>query len=208
MSSTALLVGLALVAVAPVLVGQLPGSQRVLLPGLEPPQLLVLGQVQPELHQDHALGGEGLLELADLPVGPAPLLVGGEALDPLDQHPAVPGPVEDGHPAPAGQRRPEPPEEVVPLLVVRRRGELRDADVPRVERRDEPLDAAALARRRPSPRTRCTAAGRAARLADEPAAEQSQLKQPLLGGREPAASSSAESRSVRSRSSRRPITAP
>jgi hypothetical protein len=35
---------------------------------------------------------------------------------------------------------------VVPLLVVRRRGELRDADVPRVERRDEALDGAALAR--------------------------------------------------------------
>ena len=34
-------------------------------------------------------------------VRPAPLLLGGEALDPLDEHPAVPGAVEHGHAAPA-----------------------------------------------------------------------------------------------------------
>jgi hypothetical protein len=34
---------------------------------------------------------------------------------------------------------------VVPLLVVGRGGELRDADVPRVERRHQPFDRAALA---------------------------------------------------------------
>ena len=43
-----------------------------------------------------------LLEADDLLVRPAPLLVGGEALDALDEHPPVPAAVEHGHPAEAG----------------------------------------------------------------------------------------------------------
>src|SRR4051812_5765013 len=42
-----LLVGRALLAVAPVLVGELPSLERVLLPALEPLQLLLGGDVQP-----------------------------------------------------------------------------------------------------------------------------------------------------------------
>ena len=106
--------------------------------------------MQPELHDDHALGGERALEAGDLVVGAAPLLLGGEALDALDEDAAVPRPVEDGHPAPAGQRGPEAMQEVVALLVERRRGELGDADVTGVHPRDEPLDRAALAGRVPT----------------------------------------------------------
>src|SRR6185437_13416687 len=108
------LVLLALVPIAPVLVGELPLLERVGPPPLEPLELLLFGQVQPELDQDRAVVHQRPLELADLLVGPAPLVLGGEALDPLDQDPAVPGPVEHGHAAPARQLRPEPPEIVVP----------------------------------------------------------------------------------------------
>ena len=59
-----------------------------LLAPLEAPHLLLLGDVQPELDQDHPLVGEGVLEGVDLVVGAQPLLAGGELLDPLDQSPA------------------------------------------------------------------------------------------------------------------------
>ena len=78
-------------------------------------------------------------------IGAAPLHLGGEVLDPLDEHAPVPAAVEDGHAAPSRQRRPEPPQEVVPQLVGRRRGERGDVHVAGVERLDQPLDGAALA---------------------------------------------------------------
>src|SRR5262249_10186715 len=73
-----------------------------------------------------------------------PLLLGGESLDPFDQDATVPGPVQHGHASPAGQYRPEPPQEVMAFLVVRGRAELGDPDVPRVQRLDEPFDSTAL----------------------------------------------------------------
>src|SRR2546425_10313622 len=95
-----LLVLAALLAVAPVLVGQLPCLQRIALSSPEALDLLRFGDVEPELDQDHALVGERPLEAVDLVVGAKPLLADGEALDALDQPPAVPGAVEDRHPAP------------------------------------------------------------------------------------------------------------
>ena len=74
----------------------------------------------------------------------------GEAFDPLNEHAAVPGAVEDRHSSPAGQRRPEAPKEVVAGLVVRRRGELRDANVAGIQRGHEPFDRAAFSRRVPT----------------------------------------------------------
>src|SRR5256884_5730715 len=81
------------------------------------------------------------------------------------------------NPAPPGQYRPEPPQEMMPLLVVGRRGELGDPDVPRIQRADEALDAAALAggvpalehhaQRRPDPV-----------VADLAAEDQAQVQQP------------------------------
>src|SRR4051812_288894 len=104
-----LFVGGPLLAVAPVVRRQLPGLEGVLLAGLEALQLLALRHVHPELHQHHALVHQHAFEVDDLVVGAGPLARGGEALDPLDEHPPVPRSVEHGHAAPTGQRRPEPP---------------------------------------------------------------------------------------------------
>src|SRR6185437_9470596 len=105
-----------LVTVAPVFRRQLPGLQRLALPCLEPPELFGRRHVQPELDYYHAFVGQRPLEINDLPVGAPPLFLGGEAFDPLDEDAAVPGPVQDRHSAPAGQRWPEPPQEVMPFL--------------------------------------------------------------------------------------------
>jgi hypothetical protein len=168
-------------AVAPVFRGQLPGLQRIVLPRLEPLELLGVRQVQPELDDDHALVGQRPLEVNDLPVGAPPLLLGGEPFHPFHQDAAVPGPVQHRHASPAGQGRPEPPQEVVAFLVVARRAELRDPDVPRVKRCDEPLYRTTLPRgippledhadRRPEPRV----------IPDLAAQDQPQLQQPVLG---------------------------
>src|SRR5829696_3999698 len=133
-------------AVAPVLVGDLPHLQRVLLASAEAPQLLRLGDVQEELDEDHPVGGEHALEVLDLVVRAAPLLLGRVALYALDEHAAVPGAVEDRQAAPARQRRPEPPQVVVALLVVRRRAVGGDPEVARVEVGDQAADRPALAR--------------------------------------------------------------
>ena len=67
--------------------------------GLESLELLLLADLQPELHHDHALHHEAAFELHDLVVGAHPLLARGEVLDALDQYPAVPAAVEHAHPA-------------------------------------------------------------------------------------------------------------
>ncbi len=87
-----------------------------------------------------------MFEVVDLLVGPSPLDLGSEILDPLHQDAAVPAAVEYGHASPSGEWRPEPPEKVVPELVGCRGSEGRDVNVPGVERLDEPLDRTALAR--------------------------------------------------------------
>jgi len=169
-----------LVAVPPVLRGQLPGLQRIALPRLEPPELLPGRQVQPELDHDHALVGQRPLEVDDLPVGAPPLLFGGESLHPLDQDAAVPGPVEHRHAAPAGQHRPEPPQEVVAFLVIGRRAELGDPDVPRVERLDQPFDRTTLAGRVPPLEDHANRRSELRFVPDLAAQHQPQVQQPVL----------------------------
>src|SRR5204863_5919864 len=93
-----------LLPVAPVLVGELPRLERVVLAAVEALELLLLGDVHPELDEDRALGGLDALEVVDLVIRPLPLLAGREALDALDEHPAVPRAIEDRHAAPPGQR--------------------------------------------------------------------------------------------------------
>src|SRR4051794_31430602 len=83
-----------LLAVAPVLVGELPRLARIVAARLEALELLLVGDVHPELEHEHALGGERALELDDLAVRPPPLRFGREALDALDEHAAVPAAVE------------------------------------------------------------------------------------------------------------------
>ena len=170
---------IALLPVAPILVGQLPRLERIFLASLEAPQLLLVGDVHPELDEDGALHDQHRLELADLGVGPLPRVVVGVPLDAFDQHPAVPGAVEDGHATPAGQLRPEPPQPVVPQLVLRGRRERAHADVARIELPDEPLDRSALAGSVPALEDD---AHRRAELAvpDETAEPQPQGQQPAL----------------------------
>ena len=121
---------------------RLSGSLRAVL---EPSPLFVLADLQPELDEDHALVHEAPLEVDDLVVGPHPLFVGGEPLDPLDEQAPVPTPVEHAHPALAGDLAPEPPEEVVAQLAL---GRLR-VGVHRVVPRDR------AARRHAAPRHPC-----------------------------------------------------
>src|SRR5206468_162297 len=83
-------VGAPSLAVAPVLVGELPGLQRVLGAPLEALELLGTGDVHPELDDDHPLGRQRALEARDLVVGPGPLLLGGKAFHALDENAAVP----------------------------------------------------------------------------------------------------------------------
>jgi hypothetical protein len=172
-------------AVPPVLLGQLPGLQRIALPRLEPLELLSGREVQPELDDDHALVGQRPLEVDDLPVGTPPLLFSGEPLDPLHQDAAVPGPVKHRHAAPAGQHRPEPPQEVVAFLVVTGRAELGDPDVPRVKRRDQPLDRASLAGGVPPLEDHADRRADLRFVPDLAAQHQPQLQQPVLSRSQP-----------------------
>ena len=135
----------AFLAVAPVLGRQLPGLERIVPPALEAAELFLVGHVHPEFDHDHALFGQRVLEVVDLVIGPAPLHLGGQVLHALDQHAAVPAAIEDGHPTPARQGRPEAPEEVVPELVGRGCREGRNVHVARIERLDQALDGPALA---------------------------------------------------------------
>src|SRR5258708_14917779 len=139
-----------LAAIAPVLIGQLPLAQRVLAPRLEPPELLLVGDVHPELDQHHALFSQRSLELDDLVVGASPLLGARVPLDPLHQDAAVPAPIQDRHPAPAGKHGPEAAQEVVPFLIRGRRGKLSHPDMARAHRRHQPFYRAALAGRIPT----------------------------------------------------------
>ena len=65
-----------------------------------------------QLDDAHAVVGQRALELVDLAVGALPFVLAAETLDPLDQHAAVPGAVED---RPVARRRaarvPEAPED-------------------------------------------------------------------------------------------------
>src|SRR3954451_7180704 len=69
-----LVIGAALVAVSPVLVGQFPALQRVVPAPLEALELLVGRDVDPELDQHHPLVRQAALEVVDLAVGPVPLV--------------------------------------------------------------------------------------------------------------------------------------
>ena len=72
------------------------------------------------------MADELLLEVVDLAVGAHPVGLGAEPLDPLDQHAAVPGAVEDGEPPVPREVAPEAPEVGLRALLLGRR---RDRDV-------------------------------------------------------------------------------
>ncbi len=104
--------------VAPVLVRDLETLIGHLFAVFEAAQLFFLAHLEPELEQDGPALGQLRLELVDLGVGAAPFRVGGEPLDALHQHPAVPGTVVDGDVSGPGDVAPETPQVVVGLLLV------------------------------------------------------------------------------------------
>ena len=106
-------------AVAPVLVGDLPLLFRRILPQLKAFELRFRIDVDPELENDRAVIGEFFFKLVDLAVGALPVVLAAVALDALDHDAAVPAAVEDGDVSGLGQARPEAPE-VLTVLFVRR----------------------------------------------------------------------------------------
>ena len=167
----------------PVVGRELPAFERIVLARAQAPKLLARADVQEELDEHGSLGGHHVLEGDDLVVGAVPLLALGEAVDALDQHAAVPGAIEDGHPAPAGERRHEAPQEVVAALALVGGRELDDAHVAGVERGDQAADRAALAGGVPALEQHGDRRAEAA-LAAQAAHLQAQREQPPLKLRE------------------------
>src|ERR1700740_2612432 len=93
------------------------------LPLLEPPQLFVGIDMQPELEQDRSEMHQLLFHRVNLSIRPPPLHLSAESFNPFDQHTAVPRPIEDRNVPSLGQLRPEPPEIMVCLLDIIRRGD-------------------------------------------------------------------------------------
>src|SRR5437764_976276 len=138
-------VRLPLLAVAPVLLGDLVLLVLDARTLLEAPQLLLRADVQPELGQAHAVAGQLPLELVDLGIGAAPFMRLGKTLDALDQHAAVPGAVVDRDVAAARNVAPEAPQVMVRALLVGGRRHRNHAEQPRIDRGDDAADRAALA---------------------------------------------------------------
>src|SRR5450631_276644 len=134
-----------LLAVAPVLVGDLEALVGSLLARLEAAQLFRGRDGEPELHHEGARARELLLEVVDLVVGAHPVELGGEALDPLDQHAPVPRAVEDREAPVPGNLAPEAPQVGLRALLVRGRCHRDHAVEARVDRLGDAPDGAALA---------------------------------------------------------------
>src|SRR6476659_978200 len=139
-------VGGPLLAVAPVLGGDLEALVRDVLARLEAAQLLGGRDGQPELGDDGAGLGELLLELVDLAVGAHPVELGAELLHALHQHAPVPGAVEDRRLAVSRDVAPEAPQVRLRAFFVGRRGHRDHSEEARVHGLREAPDGAALAR--------------------------------------------------------------
>src|SRR5215469_866368 len=90
---------------------------------LKPPQLFVGIDVQPEFEQGRSKMDQLLFHRVNLAICPPPLRFCAEPFNPLDQHPAIPCPIEDRDVSSLGQLGPEPPEIMVCLLDVIRSGD-------------------------------------------------------------------------------------
>ena len=132
-------------AVAEVLVGELPALHRIGEPRTEALELFVGGDVEEDLDQPHARVDQHPLELVDLAIGAPPFRLAGEALDALDQHPAVPRAVEGDDLAVLRQAAPEALQIVLGALVLVGRGDRTDPEAARIERPAEAAHDAALA---------------------------------------------------------------
>src|SRR5262249_14371679 len=141
------LVGVPLLAVAPVLRRDLEALEAGRLALLEAAELLLLGHREPELADDEAVARQVLLEVVDLRVGAHPVGLAGEALEALEEDAAVQGAVEEGEAAAPRHVAPEAPEVGLGALLLGGRGDGDDGVEARVERRGDAADGAALPRR-------------------------------------------------------------
>jgi hypothetical protein len=105
--------------------------------------------VEPELDHHLAVVGEPALELVDLGVGALPAASLDPLLDAIDEHPPVPGVVEQGHVAVFRQAGLVAPEEVVALLELGRRRTREGLEGARVQLAGQALDDRPLPRRVP-----------------------------------------------------------
>src|SRR5579871_1733967 len=91
------------------------------------------------------MGNQVRFEVVDLAVCAAPVSLAAEIFHPFDQHPAIPGPIEERHPAETREMAPEAPEIRPRRLFVRRLGDRHDADLADVESFGDAANASALA---------------------------------------------------------------
>src|SRR2546423_7639730 len=120
-------------AVAPVLFRQFVGTIGIDLARLEAAELLLLGDLQPELADHGAEGILVLLELVDLAISAAPLALMAEVLHALDQDASIVAAIENGNMTSAWQVLPETPEIVMRLFLTFGRGVSVHGEAARVE---------------------------------------------------------------------------
>ncbi|MNS58653.1 hypothetical protein D3C72_915800 [compost metagenome] len=97
------------VAVAPILGRDLEILEGRFFSLAEPFQLHVGGDCKPEFQHQRAARDELLFEVVDLGVRPAPFGGRDQLFDAFDQHPAIPGAVEDRDASVARDAAPEAP---------------------------------------------------------------------------------------------------
>src|SRR5438270_2310496 len=123
-----------LFAIAPIFGGDLETLECRVLARPEASQLLRLADLQPELDDNRVAGGELFLELVDLVVGTHPLVDRAIAFHPLDQHPTVPGAIENHDSAERRYVTPEAPQIGLRALFLGWFGNGHGDILPRIER--------------------------------------------------------------------------
>jgi hypothetical protein len=138
-------VGAPQLALVPVARRQFPELLRRLLAGEQALFLLVLRDVQVELHHDHAGVVQQLLEGVDVGVALLPDRLGHVPVDPDHEHVLVVRPVEERHPAPLRRDGVDPPQEIVGELALGRHLERGDVHADRVHGPGDRFERAVLA---------------------------------------------------------------
>ena len=134
-------------AISPILFGNLEALEFRILALLESPQLLVSTDLEPELDDHGSSRHQLVFEIVDFGVGPQPILLGAESLDSFDQHPTVPGAVEDGDATGTRHMTPEAPQIGLSAFLLGRRGNGNDLVLAGVKGFDRAAYAAPLASR-------------------------------------------------------------
>ncbi|RMM94035.1 hypothetical protein ALQ68_102614 [Pseudomonas savastanoi pv. glycinea] len=132
-------------AVAPVVFGDLVTLERDLFALLKTFQLGLLIDGQPEFDHHNACVRELLFEVIDFGVSALPVGLAAKALDPLDQHPAVPRAVKNSEFAARRYLPPETPQIRLSTFILSRCSNRYDSVLTRVERRCNTTYRAALA---------------------------------------------------------------